>query len=45
MKQPVTWYSNPTNDLIRKLNENELEMFTADMQDAIDGVITDWKGI
>ena len=42
MKNPITWYSNPTNDLIRQLSIDELDLFNADMQDAIDGVLEDW---
>jgi len=44
MKDPITWYSNPTNDFIRELNADELDVFNTDIQDAIDGVIEDWKG-
>jgi hypothetical protein len=42
MKQAITWYSNPTNDLIRQLDSNELELFEADIQDAIECVLEDW---
>lgn len=44
MKNPITWYSNPTNDLIRKLDQNELEFFEADIADAIECVLEDWEG-
>ena len=42
MKQAITWYANPTNDLIRQLNADELDVFNTDIQDAIDGVLEDW---
>jgi hypothetical protein len=43
MKEPIAWYSDFTNALIKQLDANELELFNADMQDAIDGVLEDWK--
>jgi hypothetical protein len=44
MKHAITWYSNPTNDLIKQLDADELDVFNTDIQDAIDGVIEDWEG-
>jgi hypothetical protein len=44
MKDPITWYSNPTNDLIKQLDADELDVFNTDIQDAIDGVLEDWIG-
>jgi hypothetical protein len=32
------------NSFIGTLSQNELDLFEADMQDAIDGVIEDWEG-
>jgi len=40
----ITWDSNPTNELIRQLDSDELELFEADVQDAIACVIEDWEG-
>ena len=32
------------NNFVGTLNPNELDLFEADLADAIDGVIEDWEG-
>jgi len=39
----ITWKSNDKNSFIDNLSEHELAIFEADIQDAIDAVIEDWK--
>jgi hypothetical protein len=41
----VTWKPNDKNSFISALTQDELAIFEADIQDAIDGVIEDWKGM
>lgn len=40
----IVWKLNAMSELIKGMNADELEVFQADMQDAIDGVIEDWDG-
>ena len=40
----ITWKPNDKNSFIDKLTQDELAIFEADIQDAIDGVIEDWEG-
>lgn len=40
----IIWKFNYQNSFIHKCNEDELAIFGADIQDAIDGVIEDWEG-
>jgi hypothetical protein len=40
----ITWKPNDKNSFISKLTQDELAIFEADIQDAIDGVIEDWEG-
>jgi len=40
----ILWKSNWRNPLIEKMQADELDLFQADIQDAIDGVIKDWEG-
>jgi hypothetical protein len=40
----ILWKSNWRNPLIEKMTPDELDLFQADIQDAIDGVIEDWEG-
>ena len=44
MKDPITWKCNYDSTLIDKMSADELELFEADINDAIDGVIEDWEG-
>jgi hypothetical protein len=41
----ITWKSNDKNSFIDNMTQDELAIFEADIQDAIDGVIEDWKGM
>ncbi len=41
----ITWKSNDKNSFIDNMTPDELAIFEADIQDAIDGVIEDWKGM
>jgi hypothetical protein len=41
----ITWKSNDKNSFIDGMTPDELAIFEADIQDAIDGVIEDWKGM
>jgi hypothetical protein len=41
----ITWKPNDKNSFISALTQDELAIFEADIQDAIDGVIEDWKGM
>jgi hypothetical protein len=38
----ITWKPNDKNSFISALTPDELAIFEADIQDAIDGVIEDW---
>ncbi len=40
----IAWKSNYKNSLIDAMTQDELAIFEADIQDAIDGVIEDWEG-
>jgi hypothetical protein len=40
----ITWKSNDKNSFIDNMTQDELAIFEADIQDAIDGVIEDWEG-
>jgi hypothetical protein len=40
----VTWSPNYRNSFIEKMTQDEMAIFEADIQDAIDGVIEDWEG-
>jgi hypothetical protein len=40
----ITWKSNDKNSFIDNMTLDELAIFEADIQDAIDGVIEDWEG-
>ena len=40
----ITWKPNDKNSFISVLTQDELAIFEADIQDAIDGVIEDWEG-
>jgi hypothetical protein len=40
----ITWKSNDKNSFIEGMTQDELAIFEADIQDAIDGVIEDWEG-
>ena len=44
MKDPITWKSNHDSTLIDNMSADELDLFEADINDAIDGVIEDWEG-
>jgi hypothetical protein len=44
MTDAIVWKLNSMSELIKDMNADELEVFQADMQDAIDGVIEDWDG-
>ena len=39
----ITWKPNDKNSFISALTQDELAIFEADIQDAIDGVIEDWS--
>ena len=41
--EAITWKPKDKNSFISKLTQDELAIFEADIQDAIDGVIEDWK--
>jgi len=41
----ITWKSNDKNSFIDNMTQDELAIFEADIQDAIDTVIEDWKGM
>jgi hypothetical protein len=41
---PITWKSNHKSSLIEQMTADELDLFEADINDAIDGVIEDWEG-
>ena len=41
----ITWKPNYQNSFIEEMTQDELAIFHADIQDAIDGVIEDWKGM
>ena len=41
----ITWKPNDKNSFIDGMTPDELAIFEADIQDAIDGVIEDWKGM
>jgi hypothetical protein len=38
----ITWKPNDKNSFIDNMTPDELAIFEADIQDAIDGVIEDW---
>jgi hypothetical protein len=40
----ITWKPNYQNSFIEGMTQDELAIFHADIQDAIDGVIEDWEG-
>jgi hypothetical protein len=40
----VTWSPNYRHSFIDKMTQDELAIFEADIQDAIDSVIEDWEG-
>jgi hypothetical protein len=40
----ITWKPNYQNSFIEGMTPDELAIFHADIQDAIDGVIEDWEG-
>jgi hypothetical protein len=40
----ITWKSNDKNSFIDSMTPDELAIFEADIQDAIDSVIEDWQG-
>lgn len=42
--EEVTWSLNYHNSFINSLDQDELAILDADVRDAIDGVIEDWKG-
>jgi hypothetical protein len=42
--EAITWKPNFRHSLIRGMSQDELAIFDADIQDAIDGVIEDWEG-
>ena len=39
----ITWKPNDKNSFINNMTQDELAIFEADIQDAIDGVIEDWR--
>jgi hypothetical protein len=41
----VTWKPNDKNSFVNSMTPDELAIFEADIQDAIDTVIEDWKGM
>jgi hypothetical protein len=41
----ITWKCNDKNSFVNTMTPDELAIFEADIQDAIDGVIEDWKGM
>jgi hypothetical protein len=41
----ITWKPNDKNSFIDNMTPDELAIFEADIQDAIDSVIEDWKGM
>jgi hypothetical protein len=41
----ITWKPNDKNSFIDNMTPDELAIFEADIQDAIDTVIEDWKGM
>jgi hypothetical protein len=41
----ITWKPNDKNSFIDNMTQDELAIFEADIQDAIDTVIEDWKGM
>lgn len=40
----ITWKPNDKNSFISALTQDELAIFEADIQDAIDCIIEDWDG-
>jgi hypothetical protein len=40
----VKWELNPQATFTADLTDDEISLLTADIQDAIDGVIEDWSG-
>ena len=40
----ITWKPNDKNSFIDNMTQDELAIFEADIQDAIDSVIEDWEG-
>jgi hypothetical protein len=40
----ITWKPNYQNSFIEGMTQDELAIFHADIQDAIDSVIEDWEG-
>jgi hypothetical protein len=40
----ITWKPNDKNSFIDNMTPDELAIFEADIQDAIDTVIEDWEG-
>jgi len=40
----ITWKPNFLHSFIKGMSQDELAIFDADIQDAIDGVIEDWEG-
>jgi hypothetical protein len=41
----IIWKPNYQNSFIGGMTQDELAIFHADIQDAIDGVVEDWKGM
>ena len=41
--EPILWSNNPQSSFIDDLSPDELELLNADIQDAIDGVLEDWR--
>jgi hypothetical protein len=39
----ILWDHNPARTFIDDLSGDELELLNADIQDAIDGVLEDWR--
>jgi hypothetical protein len=39
----ILWDHNPARTFIDDLSADELELLNADIQDAIDGVLEDWR--
>lgn len=43
MEGLILWEHNPARSFIADLDDNELELLNADIQDAINGVIEEWR--
>jgi len=39
----ILWEHNPARSFIDDMTPEEIDLFEADMNDAIDGVIEDWR--